>query len=381
MSDKGPTMAANKMAMSRALGAAFLSHQVEQLEKSVNTPQGAWREKKNTFANQRLPPFKQADQRRRNGRESYGDVDFRRRRSHEDYEETKDADVIIVDASVLVHALSQVKKWCRDGRQEVVIVPLEVLNTLDLLKKGTTSLAVRARAASRLLEAQVGVNPRIRVQQDDAYVLWDQIKFRDEPDVVDKAMMGSPEWIRRTICCARWEADEVLKKTKSTEPKIALAVITTAPHLSPTSPAGKLPDGATLAPVPIPLAQASKHELRVAGSLVAYWGQRSGLDVLEVKSEDASEDEPRHGNRNSASPNIFVGGGGFRGGPGPKRGAGNGPTRGRRMSLGRDRDGGDNGGGLVERPPAVKAMMEMVAQPNSKVVRVLARGEKLEPDP
>jgi len=34
---------------------------------------------------------------------------------------------------------------------------------------------------------------------------------------------------------------------------------------------------------------------------------------------------------------------------------------------------------LVERPPAVMAMMEMVAQP-SKVVRVLARGEKLDPD-
>ena len=37
----------------------------------------------------------------------------------------KDADVVIVDASVLVHALPQVKKWCRDGREEVVIVPLE----------------------------------------------------------------------------------------------------------------------------------------------------------------------------------------------------------------------------------------------------------------
>jgi hypothetical protein len=35
---------------------------------------------------------------------------------------------------------------------------------------------------------------------------------------------------------------------------------------------------------------------------------------------------------------------------------------------------------MVERPPAVMAMMEMVAQP-SKVVRVLARGEKLDPDP
>ena len=40
-------------------------------------------------------------------------------------ETEKDADVIVVDASVLVHAIGQVKKWCKDGRKEIVIVPLE----------------------------------------------------------------------------------------------------------------------------------------------------------------------------------------------------------------------------------------------------------------
>jgi len=48
-----------------------------------------------------------------------------RRRSSDDDKEDKDADVVVVDASVLVHALYQVKKWCRDGREEIVIVPLE----------------------------------------------------------------------------------------------------------------------------------------------------------------------------------------------------------------------------------------------------------------
>jgi len=38
-----------------------------------------------------------------------------------------------------------------------------------------------------------------------------------------------------------------------------------------------------------------------------------------------------------------------------------------------------SGKGLVERPPAVKAMMDMVSR-QTRVVRVLARGEKLEPD-
>lgn len=37
----------------------------------------------------------------------------------------KDADIVVIDASVLVHALYQVKKWCRDGRKEILIVPLE----------------------------------------------------------------------------------------------------------------------------------------------------------------------------------------------------------------------------------------------------------------
>lgn len=47
------------------------------------------------------------------------------RKSNEELRGGKDADIIVVDASVLVHALHQVKKWCRDGRDEIVIVPLE----------------------------------------------------------------------------------------------------------------------------------------------------------------------------------------------------------------------------------------------------------------
>lgn len=74
------------------------------------------------------------------------------------------------------------------------------------------------------------------------------------------------------------------------------------------------------------------------------------------------EDERGHSNRRSQTPSS-------------------GANRGRRNSHLRSNDRGQSpstGGGLVERPPAVMAMMEMVAQP-SRVVRVLARGEKLDP--
>jgi hypothetical protein len=132
------------MAMSRALGAAFLNHQVEQLEKSVSSngpTSGNWRDRKNpaTGSAKRGPsspavkmapktkvetkalPMKERD--RDFDRNSATSPNMRRT-STEDKRE-KDADIIVVDASVLIHALYQVKKWCRDGRQEIVIVPLE----------------------------------------------------------------------------------------------------------------------------------------------------------------------------------------------------------------------------------------------------------------
>jgi hypothetical protein len=155
--------------MSRALGAAFLNHQVEQLEKTVsNGPaSGNWRSRRQlgpprNINAQETPNLKQSKRTspgpsgimevskrdgdfpalsgRPQGRERTGvrnyhsqdsptHVNGRRKSSEEKEKEKKekekDADVVVVDASVLVHALYQVKKWCRDGREEVVIIPLE----------------------------------------------------------------------------------------------------------------------------------------------------------------------------------------------------------------------------------------------------------------
>jgi len=40
----------------------------------------------------------------------------------------KDADVVIVDASVLVNALGHLKRWCRDGQEEIIIAHIEGLS-------------------------------------------------------------------------------------------------------------------------------------------------------------------------------------------------------------------------------------------------------------
>jgi hypothetical protein len=137
--------------MSRALGAAFLTHQVEQLEKSVsaapprpspsrnynnNNNNNNWRDRQRPHPPQsadskrgQLPiggirittttPHHQQQQKERPG--------AAKNRGAEDAKKTsaKEADVIVVDASVLVNALGQIKKWCRDGQEEIIIVPLE----------------------------------------------------------------------------------------------------------------------------------------------------------------------------------------------------------------------------------------------------------------
>jgi len=381
------------------LGAAFLSHQVEQLEKSVNnrTPGTAnWRDRRVPHSDQggmsssekHHNPSGALSSRRVSGSPPKQRIDDRPLKVPSDRkqkrgQDTRDADIIVLDASVLIHALGQLKKWSRDGREEIIIIPLEgewqarllflkfdppsVLNTLDLLKKGTSPLSQRARAASRVLEAQVGTNPRIRVQQDDGFVSWEAISFNTNPP---NPLMGSPEWLRRTICCACWEAGRPGAQTTSlntgsesqnASSKLVFAVI--AQNSEPVTLAPKNPP-LVESPVPLPTPHVNKFEPRTTGTLPAYWAARAGLNVLEVRPLH----EDTHGSRKHEDPD------------GAFRNRRNTPHQ----THGKNRNGGAppvlrSGKGLVERPPAVKAMMDVVSQP-SRVVRVLARGEKLEPD-
>lgn len=55
-------------------------------------------------------------------RDQSDDASYRRRSPEALH---KDADVVVVDTSVLVHGLDQIKTWSRNGREEVIIVPLE----------------------------------------------------------------------------------------------------------------------------------------------------------------------------------------------------------------------------------------------------------------
>lgn len=241
-------------------------------------------------------------------------------------------------------------------------------------------MSQRARAASRVLEAQVGTNSRICVQRDDAFISWEDISFKNTP--APNPLMGTPEWLRRTISCARWEAEQQpqnqvvnpsdVPEADNKQPlkKVVFAVI--AQGSQPLSTDGTIDESATTSPVPLPTPHANKFEPRTTGTLVAYWATRAGVELYEVQPAFIDASEPANGRKTDEDDGAIrikkhhpahV--------PSGRRAADRhvvGPT----AAAGR-------GPGLVERPPAVKAMMEMVSQP-SRVVRVLARGEKLDPD-
>lgn len=381
---------ADKKAMSKALGAAFLNHQVEQLEKSAasrnwrasgNPQTYAKRSGANTTTTTTIAAAPKGSPRKKTIAPMGGVFTLPApgaplaRRSLED-DSGHDADVVVVDASVLVHALHQIKRWCRDGRSEVLIVPLEALNTLDLLKKGTSPIAQRARAASRILEAQVGSNPRIRVQQDAAFVPWDTIAFPSPRSSTESTDATAPEprartatagpetaqeWVRQTICCARWEIDDAKTNAggAATPRTVRLAIL---------APDANAPIIATSD------AAVSKHEPRAAGALVSHWAMRAGIDVLPI-----APSIPNVTNGNAA-PAAGADG------PAPRRPRSNTTQSKRRPNSGGATNGsgtgGSKGGSLVERPAAALALEGIVGTGGGPgVIRVLARGERLDAGP
>ena len=354
----------NRTSMSRALGAAFLSHQVAELEKkNVNQRSRAPRGRGGRSGGARRterdqdydPEFDRARTEATFGIVTNGadEGSWRRRTQLSDDTPSEStspprtrgaprgdhgrnksrADVIVVDASVLIYALGAVQRWCHDGQTQVVI-PLETLNTLDVLKSGTNQTAVRSRAASRVLEEEVGNNPRIRVQRDDAFVPWDSIAAKstsgnnsvpNQPDTRWKVEgAGAPEWMKRMVCCAKWESG-----TGNPDGKRVVFAVADAKDAATT---------------------AGRHDTLVDGELVSEWATKLGLEVFKVEKEKPTG-SPTKGDRRTRG-----GGPGRSGGPPP-----GGRSRGR--------------GGLVEKPAPV-----IPALPAGKVIRVLARGEKLEPE-
>lgn len=118
--------------MSKALGAAFLHHQVEQLEKSVSNSDAARRNRdtrKPSYTSDPAKIYRPRSSPALPARPSKSPFDSLNKQGQSPKRDLpKDADVVVVDASVLIHGISHIKKWCKDGRREIVVIPLEGLS-------------------------------------------------------------------------------------------------------------------------------------------------------------------------------------------------------------------------------------------------------------
>ncbi|GAA5832160.1 hypothetical protein JCM11251_004262 [Rhodosporidiobolus azoricus] len=132
------TEAQKRERQSKALGAAFLAHQVSELEHKVDTL---------TFS--RDPRVYNAGGRGGRGGAAGGKGAAGGARQGK-------REIRVVDASVLVHALPVLKRWVREDTYQLV-VPLSALSTLDLLKKASPPLADASRLATLFLETQFNI--------------------------------------------------------------------------------------------------------------------------------------------------------------------------------------------------------------------------------
>ena len=234
------------------------------------------------------------------------------------------------------------------------------LNTLDLLKKGGSTIAIHARAASRFLEAQVGTNPRIRVQGDEQFIPWDdlycpvpRVNSGQAAAVVpeDAKLLPqeqAPEWMRQIVCCAGWETltasaphpQDAMGQNKKPN-RVALAII--KPNLSPAA-------------LETQDASMAKHLPRTTGDLLRFWAPKLGLNVLQI-DQGASERQESRGDKHRRSSISEHGGHHKRGG----------------------RSSADESRGLVEKVRNGLNTNSEVAIGGAAKIRLLTRGEKLDP--
>lgn len=302
---------------SKALGQAFLNHQIKQLETGANRNNKQNRRGSNrTFVS---PNPRNQVQKHANS----NDPEHSRQREATDTR-------IVVDASVLIHALDQIKKWSAVASSVQLIIPLEgnvqvvyspslthylhpALNSLDLLKKGNSTIATRARAASRLLEELVGSNSRVHVQEDASVVDWDD-------DASSKGIPEAASWVRNTLGCVLWE-----QKHHTDGVKLAVMDKLTATETS------------------------NGWDIRSTGAAIRESAERLDIPIICIPERSRPETHQENGwyNGRSQLDTQYPG------------------------RRGKSNRSGSYGGRLVEKPPAPVI--------TSNGVRLLARGEMLAP--
>ncbi|ODO09389.1 hypothetical protein I350_02989 [Cryptococcus amylolentus CBS 6273] len=159
-------LATRQAALQKSLSAAYLNHQISELESKVRTANIAspapqdYSVDASALLNTRRDPNDDL------GRPDDVELD-------EDMRGEEQWRVMVVDISALMWAKNAVKRLVAKGWE--IVIPQEALSTLDLLKKGSTPSAVAARHAARYIEhalrfhTVLSSDPSLAIQSTTSY--------------------------------------------------------------------------------------------------------------------------------------------------------------------------------------------------------------------
>ncbi|GAA95430.1 uncharacterized protein L969DRAFT_92566 [Mixia osmundae IAM 14324] len=117
--------------------------------------------------------------------------------------------IYIVDTSALLYALPVVRRWARE-EAHTLIIPVEVINTLDALKKLPPPMSHKVRATSKYIEEQfarksTGQRTKLHAQMPHQTLPWQAIHLGQTPSVqvATHNLDDTPAYLKPLLQCAR----------------------------------------------------------------------------------------------------------------------------------------------------------------------------------
>ncbi|WWC68676.1 uncharacterized protein I206_102610 [Kwoniella pini CBS 10737] len=223
-SNDNDIIASRQAKLSKALSAAYLNHQIAELESKVKATTLTPLVENKSPVSPKLSPRGLTNGVNNNGViERDPNDDLGRPDDVEDPldEENQDWRVVVVDVSALMWAKNAVKRLVGKGLE--VIVPLEAIRTLDLLKKGSSSSAVSARQAARYIEhatrfhTLLSSDPSITVQSGTNYKKGRGLRIQREDEflpvtsMIDELAIPPVDgfsslsiWVKKVLSCVAY---------------------------------------------------------------------------------------------------------------------------------------------------------------------------------
>ncbi|WVQ73725.1 hypothetical protein IAR50_003305 [Cryptococcus sp. DSM 104548] len=207
-------LATRQAALQKSLSAAYLNHQISELESKVRTANIASPAPNNQSVDAGALLNTRRDPNDDLGRPDDVELD----------EETGGEEkwrVMVVDISALMWAKNAVKRLVAKGWE--IVIPQEALSTLDLLKKGSTPSAVAARHAARYIEhalrfhTVLSSDPSLAIQSTTSYKRGRGVRIQRPSEILPVDSMldelaippmdgeeNLPMWLDRVFGCVAY---------------------------------------------------------------------------------------------------------------------------------------------------------------------------------